>query len=519
MPETPRPKPSPGRPDAGPNATSGEDTDVREDADDFDGAATVVDVGGPGSLRPSRKKTPSPGGAGRETGGWAGVHIDHFEIEKPIGEGGMGAVYKARDLSLDRAVAIKVLARDLGTTRELEQRFLREARAQARLQSQHVAHIYFIGETPPDEKGRTARYFAMELVDGGSLEDVVEDGTALDPERARQLMLEVAEGLRDAHEAGIVHRDIKPGNLLLDRNGHIRIVDFGLAKPVDDAGPGGVRLTQAGMVLGSPFYMSPEQATSEPDIDFRSDMYSLGCTFYHLIAGEPPFDAATGFAIANKHVNEEPVPLHERVERVPRAISAIISRLMSKKRDDRFGSYAELIEALEDAEPEKKVYASFSARGTAFVIDLVLAGIVVGLIGWPGLLLHLAYVSVAHSKWGQTLGKRLMHIRVRPSDDPEGTISLGRSAARTIASLWLPLLVGLIILLTEGTDELTRAVERLDATELAAVESVIVAYAVSNGLLSLIYAAGMVMAAFHPDRRAVHDIIVGSEVVYELRSE
>ena len=145
---------------------------------------------------------------------WVGKRFDHFDVDKPLGSGGMGAVYSGHDRSLDRRVAIKVLPHDLAESGELQERFLREARAQARLNSPHVAHIYYIGRTPAaDESGKTSLFFAMELVDGGALESFVERHERIAPERARALMIQVARGLRDAQTAGINHRGIKPGHL------------------------------------------------------------------------------------------------------------------------------------------------------------------------------------------------------------------------------------------------------------------------------------------------------------------
>ncbi|MEO7330729.1 MAG: serine/threonine-protein kinase, partial [Minicystis sp.] len=201
--------------------------------------------------------------------------LDHFIVDRKLGSGGMGAVYFARDASLDRPVAIKILPDELALKAEAQERFIREAQAQARLSSPHVVQIYFIGHVPASpglsgpRSGLGSLYFAMELVDGGSLEQLLDRGERLDPEDARRLMIQVAAGLRDAHVAGIVHRDIKPGNLLLDRKRDVKIADFGLAKPRDPK----LGLTREGAVLGTPLYMAPEQAMGEP-LDHRADMYS-----------------------------------------------------------------------------------------------------------------------------------------------------------------------------------------------------------------------------------------------------
>ena len=205
---------------------------------------------GPRSSPPGRDSSPDH---------WVGTQFDHFQIEGPLGRGGMGDVYRGHDDSLDRRVAIKVLPDEYADQQELYERFIREARAQAKLNSSHVAHIYYIGRTPPRRMGhKGSLFFAMELVEGGALEDVLERGETLDCERARTLMIQVARGLQDALDAGIVHRDIKPSNLLLDRNGNVKIADFGVAKPI--RGDIDSKITQEGAVVGSPLYMAPEQA-------------------------------------------------------------------------------------------------------------------------------------------------------------------------------------------------------------------------------------------------------------------
>jgi serine/threonine-protein kinase len=220
---------------------------------------------------------------------------------------GWAQVYVGHDRSLDRRVAIKVLPDELATQPDLQERFVREARAQAQLNSPHVVHIYYIGHTPAASGETGSLFFAMELVEGGALENVLDGGEKLDAERARKLMIQVARGLRDAEAAGIIHRDIKPSNLLVDRNGDIKIADFGVAKPIRQRDS---KITQEGAVVGSPLYMAPEQARGEA-VDHRADMYSLGCTFYHLLSGAPPFDGPTPIVVVSKHLTATPAPLSE----------------------------------------------------------------------------------------------------------------------------------------------------------------------------------------------------------------
>jgi uncharacterized RDD family membrane protein YckC/tRNA A-37 threonylcarbamoyl transferase component Bud32 len=457
------------------------------------------------------RATPRPSEASSQR--WTGASFDHFTIEKPLARGGMGAVYVAVDRSLDRRVAIKVLPDELAHQPDLQERFVREARAQARLNSPHVAQIYYIGRTPVEKGEPGSLYFAMELVDGGALESVLEAGQTLEPERARRLMLEVARGLKDAVLAGIIHRDIKPSNLLLDKNGSIKIADFGVAKPI---GGTDSKITQEGAIVGSPLYMAPEQARGE-EVDHRADMYSMGCTFYHLLSGKPPFDGSTPIAVVAKHLTTPAPPLAEGSARLPSKLVTIIERLMAKDAAARFGSYDDLIAALEAAAPESVQHGGFWARGAAVSIDVALVGSAIWLLGWPGLFLHLAYVTLGHALWGQTAGKYLMNLIVRR---PNGhRLGMLRSLARTVASMWLPFLVGVVILLTEGRSELKATIERMQPAELDAFQSLLVAIVIGNALLTLLYVGGLLLAAFHPQKRAAHDLVVGSEVVYKLRSK
>ncbi|MFO0759138.1 MAG: protein kinase [Byssovorax sp.] len=455
---------------------------------------------------PARTSSPDRHESGR---------LDHFVVDRKLGSGGMGAVYLARDASLDRPVAIKILPDELALKAGAQERFIREAQAQARLSSPHVVQIYFIGHVPAAKgesgpvsgAGLGSLYFAMELIDGGSLEQLLDRGERLDPEDARRLMIQVARGLRDAHAAGIVHRDIKPGNLLLDRNRDVKIADFGLAKPRDPK----LGLTRDGAVMGTPLYMAPEQAMGET-LDHRADMYALGCTFYHLLSGVTPFEAPTAVAMISKHLTETPVAIRARAPAVPLRLGAIIDRLLLKERDKRYASYDELIEALEAAAPGRLEYAGFWTRGAAALIDFLVATIVIGLLGWIGVLLELAYVTAAHALRGQTLGKYLLRIEVQRIDG--GRLSLGRSLARTAVELWFPILASLFILTTLGVGALEQRVQQLAKLEEA--KSLILFLIGSYAVLALLYAFGFALAAIHRQKRAVHDLLAGSQVVYRL---
>jgi uncharacterized RDD family membrane protein YckC len=445
-----------------------------------------------------------------------GTTIDHFEIEHLLGVGGMGAVYAARDTSLDRKVALKML-REVFRQPAHEERLKREARAQAKLQSPHVVGIHYIGRThfvpdgrsePPPAAAEAERgmlYFAMERLEGGSLEDFLERGEVLDPETARRMMLQVARGLRAAHRAGILHRDIKPSNLLRGRDGTVKIADFGLAKPVSAE-----ESIHDGTLVGSPYYMSPEQCEGGT-LDHRSDLYSLGATFYHLIAGHPPFEGESIMDVVQKHLGETPPPLESTV---PPKMAKILERLLAKDPDERFPDHDALIDALKDAAPQRNPFAGFWIRGTAVLLDTAAAGILIALLGWLGMILHLLHVTAGHALRGQTLAKYLLKIQVRRTDD--GPVGWGRSVARTIVSLWMPLILGVSIWSTYGMGGLITTIEQLRFGEAGRMQTVILSLALGNGLLSLLYGAGLALAAFHPQKRAVHDLVTGSVVRYKL---
>ena len=217
----------------------------------------------------------------------------------------------------------------------------------------------------------------MELVPGEALEAVLERGEKLDPERGRRLMIEVARGLAAAHAAGFIHRDIKPSNLLLDSSGHVKIADFGLAKPLSKAGGS---LTGQGVVLGTPMYMAPEQTRGEAT-DHRADMYALGCSFFHLLAGAPPHDGDNAIELLSKHFTA-PVPnVRTHARDVPPALGRVIERLMQKEPAGRFESYDALSAALESAAPGVVEPAGFSIRAAAALVDIVVGG---AIVGFPG---------------------------------------------------------------------------------------------------------------------------------------
>ncbi len=257
---------------------------------------------------------------------------DRYEIHQRLARGGMAQVYLARDRSLDRPVAVKELVPEFATDPSFVERFRREAQAAANLAHPNIVGVYDWGT----QDG--TYYIVMEYIDGPSLSQVIRRDGPLHPRRAAEIAGEVASALGFAHSRGVVHRDVKPGNVLLTSNGQSKVTDFGIARalssPEDD-------LTQAGSVMGTATYFSPEQAQGLP-VDPRSDLYSLGVVLYEMVTGRPPFTGETPLAIAYKHVQDQPAPPSTSVPEIPAGLEAIIMKLLQKKPDDRYASAEDL---------------------------------------------------------------------------------------------------------------------------------------------------------------------------------
>ena len=261
-----------------------------------------------------------------------------YKVVELLGTGGMGRVYRALDEALDREVALKTLLPALAADSDFVARFTREARSAAALNHPNITQVYATGLEG------TIPYFAMELIRGQSLETLVKGRGALDPAVAASYMVQAAAGLRHAALKGLIHRDVKPSNLMLTEDGVLKVTDFGLAK----AAHADTRLTATGEVLGSPGYIPPEQAQGMP-IDLRSDIYSLGATFYHLVTGRLPFEAPTAVAMIMKHMNEPVRSPRALNASIPFPIAAVIQRMLAKRPGERFQDYDSLIRELERA--------------------------------------------------------------------------------------------------------------------------------------------------------------------------
>ncbi len=266
---------------------------------------------------------------------------DAYTIEGEIGRGGMGVVYRARDERLQRRVAIKVLPPELAFQDEIRQRFMREAQTAARLSHPHIVPIHGVDE------GGGLVYFVMGLVDGESLGARIKRRGNLPAEEVRRIMKETADALSAAHAFSVVHRDIKPDNILLEgTRGRVMVTDFGIAKALSAAGSGAT-LTGAGVAIGTPAYMSPEQAAGEREIDGRSDVYSLGIVAYQMVTGELPFQAPTVAGILMKQITEPAPMVTLKRPDVPEDLALAISRCLEKDPENRWPTADALRRALE----------------------------------------------------------------------------------------------------------------------------------------------------------------------------
>src|SRR4051794_20135944 len=268
---------------------------------------------------------------------------DRYELEGVVGRGGMAEVYRARDLRLDRIVAIKTLRPDLARDHTFQARFGREAQSAASLNHPSIVAVYDTGEDM--STGTKVPYIVMEYVDGRTVRDLLIEGHRLLPERTLEIVNGVLRALEYSHQAGIVHRDIKPGNVMVTRNGDIKVMDFGIARAMSDAQ---ATMTQTAQVIGTAQYLSPEQARGER-VDSRSDLYSTGCLLYELLTGRPPFTGDSPVAIAYQHVREAaPVPSTFASD-VPDSLDRITLKALAKERDSRYSSAAEFRSDLEAA--------------------------------------------------------------------------------------------------------------------------------------------------------------------------
>jgi len=281
----------------------------------------------------------------------------HYELDQEIGRGGMGVVYRAKDRRLKRTVAIKVLPPELAFRSEIKTRFLREAETAAQLNHPNIVDIYAVDEA------ESLVFFVMAYITGDNLAKRVHDHGALSIDETRRILRDVADALAYAHERGVIHRDIKPDNILIDaQSGRPMVTDFGIARAITE---GDSRLTATGIAIGTPTYMSPEQAAGERTIDGRSDLYSLGILGYQMLTGEPPFIANSTPAILVKHISERPIPIEQRRVDVPEDLANVIMMLLEKEPANRFPSAGAVVTALDTGRVPRVERTSATAQVAA----------------------------------------------------------------------------------------------------------------------------------------------------------
>jgi Tol biopolymer transport system component len=303
---------------------------------------------------------------------------DRYRFDRELGAGGMATVYLAHDLKHKRQVAVKVLRSDLVLAFGTE-RFLREIATTANLHHPHILPLYDSGQT--SEEHGDLLYYVMPFVDGESLRALLNREKQLPLDQALRIAREVADALSYAHGHGVIHRDIKPENILLE-SGHALVADFGIARAVSSAGAD--RLTQTGLALGTPAYMSPEQAAGDRDVDGRSDLYALGCVLYEMLAGQPPFSGPTVESIVRQHLTATPPPITQLRPAVPGIVAAALERALAKNPADRFNPVGQFAEALSPLQSlPSPGTATFSRRqvisGGVVAIGILVAAVLLGL--------------------------------------------------------------------------------------------------------------------------------------------
>ncbi len=281
-----------------------------------------------------------------------GVTLGDFQVERLLGRGGMGEVYLATQLSLNRPVALKVLRADFASNQRYLDRLKLEATAVARLNHPSIVHVYTLGCVDQ------TNFIAMEFVQGTNLRDYILKKGAVELPLALSIMRQTAQAIGTAGEAGLIHRDIKPENILLTRKGRVKVADFGLCRNLE----GNMAITQPGVTMGTPLYMSPEQAQGHA-IDHRSDLYSLGVTCYHMLTGVPPFRAENALALALKHVRETPRSMLVHRPELPLELDNLVLKLMAKDPADRYQSAADMLADL------AKIRESLQVGSTATFSD------------------------------------------------------------------------------------------------------------------------------------------------------
>jgi beta-lactam-binding protein with PASTA domain/tRNA A-37 threonylcarbamoyl transferase component Bud32 len=285
--------------------------------------------------------------------------IGRYRVEQELGRGGMAKVYRGQDTVLGRTVAIKILAPQFADDQDFVHRFRREAQAAARISNHNLVSVF---DTGSDDG---VHFIVMEYVEGRTLADLIAGGGRIMPDRAIEIGIDVCHALEAAHAQGVIHRDIKPGNIMLDENGRVKVTDFGIARVTSTADT----IAQTAAVLGTASYLSPEQAQGQP-VDGRSDLYSLGCVLFEMVTGRPPFLGDSPVAVASKHVLEQPTPPSRLNPDVSPDLDAVILRALAKNPANRYQTAEEFREDLERVRRGQPVNATpLLPAGTTQVID------------------------------------------------------------------------------------------------------------------------------------------------------
>jgi serine/threonine-protein kinase len=262
--------------------------------------------------------------------------IPGYEIIERLGKGSMGLVYKARQTSVDRIVAVKVLLDTLAENKEFIKRFQREAKIAAKLQHNNIVNAIDAGEVEGHH------YFVMEFVEGATIKDELDKNKVFDEKVALKIVMAVAEAVKHAHERGLIHRDIKPENIMLTKDGNVKLADLGLARLTADEK---WAMSEAGMAIGTPYYISPEQVRGQVDVDIRADIYSLGATLYHMVTGRVPYPGETPQEVMKKHVDKNAllIPPDHINTKLSSGLGVVVETMMSKNRDLRYRNPDDLL--------------------------------------------------------------------------------------------------------------------------------------------------------------------------------
>lgn len=277
-------------------------------------------------------------GGADDSGSRPAQQIPGYQLQKRVGAGAMAVVYRAKQLSLNRTVAVKVLPKRLSKNAEFVERFYREGRAAAQLNHNNIVQAIDVGEAGG------FHYFVMEFVEGCTVYDELADGKIYSEKEAIEIVAQIARALLHAHDRGFIHRDVKPKNIMLTKDRVAKLADMGLAREATDLE---AAMAEAGRAYGTPYYISPEQIRGEVDIDHRADIYSLGGTFYHMVTGRVPFEGPTPSAVMHKHLKQPLVPPDHISTNLTAGCAAAIEMMMAKNRDERYASCREVLTDLE----------------------------------------------------------------------------------------------------------------------------------------------------------------------------